>query len=65
MQELFGSAVFNDEVNGLSGEALAAYWGGRVAAEWEKCTGCAVGQDKHMARKQLAADMYQAGTHIK
>ena len=65
MQKLFGPVVFNDEVNGLSGEALAAYWGGRVAAECEKCKGCAVGQDKHMARKQLAADMYQAGTHIK
>jgi len=65
MQELFGPAVFNDEVGGFTNEVLASYWGGRVAAEWEKCKGCAVGKDKYVARKQLAADMYTAGTHIK
>lgn len=74
MQTLFGNDVFASEVNGLTGEALAAYWGGQVADYWENCANCANPEENRtsyyrgtsgfIARENLAKSMYREGTHM-
>jgi hypothetical protein len=79
-QTLFSGVgdVYASEVNGLTGEALAGFWGGQIADWFENCRECANpegdrltkgnnfirGTSQFTARQNLAKSMYREGVHM-
>ena len=45
--------------DGLSEEETAAFYGGLIARDFEKCAGCADGGSKNQQRQQLARALYE------